>query len=39
MLKISVAEVLDHRITMAKIELRDATEEEIEAYNEEKEED
>ena len=39
MLKISVAEVLDHRITMAKIEIRDATEEEIEAYNEEKEED
>ncbi len=39
MLKISVAEVLDHRITMAKIEVRDATEEEIEAYKEEEEED
>ena len=39
MLKISVAEVLDHRITMAKIEVRDATEEEIAAYKEEEEED
>lgn len=37
--KISVAEVMDHRITMAKIELRDATSEEIEAYKQEEEED
>lgn len=38
-LKISVAEVEDHRITMARIDLRDATPEEIEAFKDEEEED
>ena len=39
MLTISVAEVKDHRITVAKIEVRDATPEELQAYKDEDLED
>ena len=39
LLTISVAEVKDHRITVAKIEIRDATIEDIESFKDEEQED